>query len=145
MGTQQLLLIVLGVIVVGVAVLAAIIIFQSNSASSNRDAIIADLENFAANAQVYYRKPTTMAGGGYNYLGFNFVGIDTGNDNGSFSVTSTPPAGPTYVPGSTDPITVSTQTLFIVGCGTEIGDDGANPVKAFIEVSHDSLISVVLN
>lgn len=135
----------LGVIVVGVGVLAAIIIFQSNSAGSNRDAIITDLENLAANAQVYYRKPTTMAGGGYNYLGFNFVGIDTGNENASYSVTVTQPTGPTYVPGSTDPIAASTLTIFIVGCGTETGDDGLNPVKVYIEVSHDSLTSIVLN
>lgn len=78
-------------------------------------------------------------------MGFNFVGIDTGNENGSYSVTATRPPDPTYTPGSTDPIGVSTQTLYIVGCGTEVGDDGVNPVKAFMEVSHDSLITVVLN
>ena len=145
MGAQQLLLIALATIIVGVAVFVAIVLFKGNSQSSNRDAVIADLENLATTAQQYYRKPTTLAGGGYDYLGFNFMGIDTGNENGSYSVTASLPTGTTYVPGSTSPISVSTHTLYIVGCGKMLGDDGVDPVKVYLAVTNDSLSSFVLN
>ncbi len=145
MGTQQLLLVVLGVIVVGVAVMVAIIMFDSNSQGANRDAIISDLENRAASALQYYRKPTMMAGGGYSYLGYALSIVDTGNANGSYSATLTLPSGTAYVPGNMDAITTPTQTIYLVGCGTETGDDGASPVKAFMKVSQDSLTTVVLN
>ncbi|HEY9165857.1 MAG TPA: hypothetical protein VIS48_06815 [Candidatus Kryptonia bacterium] len=145
MGTQQLLLIVLGIIIVGVAVFIAILLFKGNSQSANRDAITADLENLATIAQQYYRKPTTLAGGGYNYLGFNIIGLDTGNEDGSYSIAATQPSGPDYTPGNTDPINTSTQTIFLLGCGKEIGNDETNPVKIFMEVTQDSLSAYVLN
>jgi len=45
MGQQQLLLIVLGVIVVGIAVIVGINLFTVNAVSSNRDGVTADLTN----------------------------------------------------------------------------------------------------
>ena len=56
MGQQQLLLIVLGVIIVGIAIAVGISMFKSNAQSSNRDQVINDLNNLAAKAQQYYRK-----------------------------------------------------------------------------------------
>jgi hypothetical protein len=49
MGQQQILLIVLSVILVGVAVAIGISMFRDNAINSNRDAIYSDLNNFAAN------------------------------------------------------------------------------------------------
>ena len=51
MGQQQLLLIVLGVIIVGIAVVVGISVFTASSSSSNQDAVISDLQNISANAQ----------------------------------------------------------------------------------------------
>ncbi len=67
MGQQQLLLIVLGVIIVGIAIAVGITMFKTNAQSSNRNQVINDLQNLAAKAQQYYRKPTSMAGGGQSF------------------------------------------------------------------------------
>src|SRR3989339_505095 len=48
MGQQQLLLIVLGVIIVGIAVVVGINVFTASSSQANRDATISDLTNLAS-------------------------------------------------------------------------------------------------
>ena len=48
MGQQQLLLIILGVIIVGIAVAVGITMFQDNAISANRDAVTNDLVQLAA-------------------------------------------------------------------------------------------------
>ncbi len=57
MGQQQLLLIILGVIVVGIAVAVGITMFQDNAVSANRDAVVERMVNLSARAQQYYRRP----------------------------------------------------------------------------------------
>ena len=63
MGQQQLLLIILGVIIVGIAIAVGISMFSSSSVQSNKDAIINDLNNLAANAFQFRIRPITMGGG----------------------------------------------------------------------------------
>ena len=70
MGTQQVLLIVLAVIIVGVAVAVGITMFGSQSASANIDALKADLMSFGAQAIAFYKTPAGMAGGGNGNPGF---------------------------------------------------------------------------
>jgi Tfp pilus assembly protein PilE len=69
MGQQQLLLIILGVIIVGIAVAVGITMFRDNAVHSNRDAIANDLMHLAAKAKHYYRRPASMGGGGHNFTG----------------------------------------------------------------------------
>ncbi len=69
MGQQQLLLIILGVIVVGIAVAVGITMFSDNAVSANRDAVSNDLVNLAARAQQYYRRPAALGGGGNSFAG----------------------------------------------------------------------------
>ena len=64
MGQQQLLLIVLGVIVVGIAVVVGINLFNASAVSANRDGVVSDLNNLGAMAQQHYKKPASMGGGG---------------------------------------------------------------------------------
>ncbi len=90
MGQQQLLLIVLGVIIVGIAIVVGIQMFGSNASSSNTDAVISDLNNLAAKAQQYYVKPTAMGGGGNSFTGWTIPASDTvNNPNGSYTATVT--------------------------------------------------------
>ena len=70
MGQQQLLLIVLGIIVVGIAVGIANQPFEVNSEESNKDSIASELNNVAMLAQQYYNKPLEMGGGNYNFNGW---------------------------------------------------------------------------
>ena len=70
MGQQQLLLIVLGVIVVGIAVVVGINLFNANAESSAQDSIVSQATNIGALAQQYYKKPTSMGGGGNSFARF---------------------------------------------------------------------------
>ena len=69
MGQQQLLLIILGVIVVGIAVAVGITMFTDNAVNANRDAVTNGLVNLAARAQQFYRRPTALGGGGNSFVG----------------------------------------------------------------------------
>lgn len=64
MGQQQLLLIVLGVIIVGIAIVVGINLFQAQAEESTKDAMVAAATNIGAMAQQYYKKPVAMGGGG---------------------------------------------------------------------------------
>lgn len=67
MGQQQLLLIVLGVIVVGIAVVVGINLFNANAETSTQDSIVSQGTNLGAMAQQYYKKPISMGGGGNSF------------------------------------------------------------------------------
>ena len=127
MGQQQLLLIVLGVIVVGIAVVVGINLFDANATSANRDGVISDLNNLGAMGQQYYKKPTSMGGGGNAFTGWT---IPTGLDS---------TANGTYTK------TVAAQTLTLVGTGNEIGTDGTEKVKATATVTGNSITVAVDN
>ncbi len=116
MGQQQLLLIILGVIVVGIAVAVGITMFQDNASSSNRDSVTNDLVNLAARAQEYYRRPVTLGGGGNSFVGLtaNAAGLakltsKASNANGSYDITT---AG-------------TATTVVLQGTGVEKGSDGS--------------------
>ena len=67
MGQQQLLLIVLGVIIVGIAIVVGINLFNANAETSTQDSIVAQGTNIGALAQQYYKKPTALGGGGNDF------------------------------------------------------------------------------
>ncbi len=69
MGQAQLLLVILGVLLVGVAIFIGVELSQQNSVSSVRDAVLTDLNNFAARALAYYTKPATQGGGNKSFDG----------------------------------------------------------------------------
>jgi hypothetical protein len=99
MGTQQLLLIVLGVIIVGIAVVVGINIFGTNAEQANKDAITQDCLRIAAAAQGFYRKPIMLGGGNNAFDGGDGIDIEdcgmsddgTGagvNVNGTYTITT---------------------------------------------------------
>ncbi len=117
MGQQQLLLIILGVIIVGIAVAVGITMFQDNALSASRDAMTADLVNLASKAQQYYRKPASLGGGGNSFAGITAVTVLVGaavatNDNATYSVDGTP----------------SATSIVFVGTGATEGAGGVLPV-----------------
>ena len=64
MGQQQLLLIVLGVILVGVAVVLGIQYFAVGAEEGAKDELVAHNLVIGSNAQQWYKKPVAMGGGG---------------------------------------------------------------------------------
>ena len=116
MGQQQLLLIVLGVIVVGIAVVVGINLFNANAVSSNRDGVVSDLNNLGAMAQQFYKKPTSMGGGGNTFTGWTLpLELDT-TANGNYVAT------------------VSAQSVTIQGYGTELATNGS-------KINHTATVS----
>jgi Tfp pilus assembly protein PilE len=139
MGQQQLLLIILGVIVVGIAVAVGITMFSDSAVSANRDAITNDLVNLASRAQQYYRRPAMLGGGSNSFVGLtaDILGLQkltnkATNGNGTYSI-SVAGAGVG---------TASTVTL--LGVGNEIGSDGTSKVTVKCVVLKDSVLCTVL-
>jgi len=84
-GQQQLLLIILGVIIVGIAIAVGLSLFSAQSVQSNRDAIINDLNNLASHAYQYRIRPTSMGGGQGDYTNFNIPVKMQTNENGTYT------------------------------------------------------------
>ena len=72
MGQQQLLLVILVTIIVGIATVVAINTFSSASDSANLDAVRQDMITFASSASGYFMKPAMLGGGGNSYAGLTF-------------------------------------------------------------------------
>jgi len=73
MGQQQLLLIILGVIIVGIAIAVGLSLFSAQSVQSNKDAMINDLNNIAAQCYQFRIRPSSMGGGQGSYDGSTVV------------------------------------------------------------------------
>jgi Tfp pilus assembly protein PilE len=133
MGQQQLLLIILGVIVVGITVAVGITMFIDDAVNANRDAVTNDLVDLASRAQQYFRKPAALGGGGNSFAGLtaDAAGLrkltnQAKNANGIYAIQ-----------------TAGTATgLVIQGIGTEHGD-ATNFITMEIHVFTDRADSVV--
>ncbi len=90
MGQTQLLMIVLAVMIVGIAVTVGITQFGESALAANRDAINTDCATVVSKAQGWFRKPTSLGGGGNSFANFSLAkaGVAASNDNGSISVTT---------------------------------------------------------
>jgi outer membrane murein-binding lipoprotein Lpp len=89
MGQQQLLLIVLGVIIVGVAVVTGINLFEANARQAKMDELTSEVTNFAISAMQYYQKPQTMGGGGKRFYGWMIPGTSEFPQHSGSAVTCT--------------------------------------------------------
>ena len=100
MGQQQLLLIVLITIIIGIASLVAVTTFDSAAKSANRDALTIDVTTLASSAQDYFLRPEPLGGGGRTFDGFiiqgkllpvsgiNSDGLYAETENGTLEVVS---------------------------------------------------------
>lgn len=136
MGQQQLLLIVLSVIIVGIAVVVGIQMFSASSASSNLEAVTGDLLNLASRAQQFYVKPSGLGGGGNSFTGLtaNSAGIakltpKASNDNGTYSIST---AG-------------NGTSVTLQGVGNQDGDGDGTDCTVRITVFADSLATTIVN
>jgi hypothetical protein len=112
MGTQQILLIVLSVIIVGAAIAVGIQMFNAQAYSANKSAIAADAQSFASQVVQYYKTPESQGGAGGKvenmtdeiiggYIGWS--GHSTNNDSGEYII---------------DGVTATTVTIY--GLGKEV-------------------------
>jgi len=122
MGTQQIYLIVLAVIIVGIATGVAFTIFMNHQYYSNRQNMASEMATFAPAVLKYWNTSRLLAGADANmnrlsiagvagYIGFNIVKVINGvttystkDDNGEFRVTA---------------ISTTDSTVTIQGLGSE--------------------------
>ncbi len=103
MGQQQLLLLVLGAIIVGLAIVVGINLFSQGALKANEDAVRQDILTMMSRAEEFYRKPEMLGGGGkdfsklksftdlgyrYNSDGSAVTGKTYTNDNGTYTLTT---------------------------------------------------------
>lgn len=88
MGQQQLLLIILALILVGIAIAAGLSIFNAQRVKTNLDDIISDLNLLAANAYQYRGRPTTMSGGQGSYIGYIIPKIMASNESANYKISN---------------------------------------------------------
>ena len=99
MGQQQLLLVILVTILVGIATVVAINVFGSAAEQANRDAVRQDLLQGASGGQAAYIQPVALGGAGRDFVAFgaNNIARATGipgaingavitNENGIYTV-----------------------------------------------------------
>ena len=125
MGQQQLLLIILGVIIVGIAIAVGLSLFSAQSVQSNKDAMINDLNNISAHAYQFRIRPASMGGGQGVYTGYTIPGKMAKNENGTYA--STPAANTvtlvaTSAANTTNVITVVVDSDGKLGSWTYGGD-----------------------
>jgi Tfp pilus assembly protein PilE len=134
-GQQQLLLVLLGVIVISVAVAIGITMFSDSAVSTNRDALVSDLQNLATRAQQFYHRPTSMGGGGnsFNLLTTGSIALLTATPtdaNGSFYIETA---------GNGSGINA---TVVIRGVGTELNNGAPVAARVFVYPDRDSVVSL---
>ena len=114
MGQQQLLLIVLGVIIVGLSIYGGIRVMDSFNQSSERDQLMVHLQSIVSDARTYAAKPAYLGGGAGTFTGFSPARNTTTTER--FRI----------YPG------VNPNILTLTGYGSVTGADGTNPVQVLL-------------
>lgn len=137
MGTQQILLIVLGVIIVGVSISVGISMFAHQAYNANKMAVAAELQNYAALVLQFWKTPKSMGGAGgvllnlnttacANYIGFSDAEMSTSSENGTYKL-----------------ISIVGSVVTLQGLGLEMKNDEYPFVTTVIDVTTNQITSTV--
>lgn len=88
MGQQQLLLIVLGVIIVGLALYGGTRMASAANQENERDVLIQQMNTLVAEARKYAARPGHLGGGGNDLSGFSPPAMMTTTDRFTINVSS---------------------------------------------------------
>ncbi|MCK6605457.1 MAG: hypothetical protein L6Q59_11225 [Ignavibacteriaceae bacterium] len=126
MGQQQLLLIVLSMIIVGIAIIIGINVYNQTATDQKAEQLVLDCAQLARRAQEYYFKPAVLGGGGNSFTGWYIPASFDTTYNGIFSVSS-----------------ITSQMVVIEG--TDVGSySGTDPVRVQMTIYPKSITSVRL-
>ena len=126
MGQQQLLLIVLTTIIVGIAVVFSITLFRQRAIDSKRDLLINECGNLAMDAMKYYKKPDNLGGGGNTFVGWSIPDIIITTATGNYSAI------------------IFRDSVLIIGTGNEV-INGTDSVKVQISVYQNNYTTQIIN
>ena len=126
MGQQQLLLLVLGIIIVGVALIVGIQAFSENQKKSNADSLTLTSMRIASAAQTWLSTPASLGGGlVQGALPGDFTGVSLQLDDLGFSVDTNGDYIDQY---GTYSATVSSSDLVITARSASTSGGGDNNV-----------------
>ena len=126
MGQQQLLLIVLALIIVGIAIAISVELFRANAIEDKRDILIEETSSLADLAIQYYKKPREMGGGGKSFLGWTIPSSMVQTYNGNFMTAS-----------------ITQAQVIITGTGTEVVT-GTDSIKVETYVSGTEYHTIII-
>ena len=126
MGQQQLLLVVLSIVLVGIAVVVGINLFTANSIEQKRTEITSEGTQLASEAQLFYRKPISYGGGGRTFTGWTVPPQYQPTAAGTFSAT------------------VTAQEVIITCIANEVAYNGSD-VEVKITVHSDEWTATIIN
>jgi len=108
MGQQQVLLLVLVSILVGIATMIAINVFTESQETANREAVRIELMEAVSPARAYFYQAEQLGGGGRSFANIQMHNIfmDSTTANGDYSITNR-----------------STDSFHLVGSPESGGDD----------------------
>lgn len=127
MGQQQLLLIILSAIVVGVAIMIGVILFNTNAIEQKRNEIINECALLASEAQLYFRRPKDLGGGGKSFVGWDIPAQYATTEVGRF-----------------DASVISSTEVKITGTGNEVVTSG-DSVQVEVTVNSLTYNTVILH
>ena len=124
MGQQQLLLLVLSAIIVGIAIVVGINMFGTGAYQSNLENVTQDVVTIAAKAQEWYRKPSVLGGGNRTFTGINLtsLGFPDSTANGKYVLSA-----------------VGASQFTITGTGQEDGNGDGGRLTVAVDVFPDSV------
>ena len=88
MGTQQLLLVVLGIFVIGIAIVLASQLFETHAEDTTKDSIASECVNIGQLAQQYFSKPREMGGGSKSFEGWNISSELDSTSSGIYTISA---------------------------------------------------------
>lgn len=110
MGTQQLLLLVLGLMVVLSMIYIGTLLYNSYVIENNRDLVISTLNTISEMCLTYYKKPVELGGGEGVFLGWTLPPEFENTEVGTFRAT------------------VRKNKVNLRGTGVENGNDGRRKI-----------------
>ena len=110
MGQQQLLLVVLGIILVGIALAVGVSLFRANAIDQKRNYVMNECINLAAMAQQYYLKPSAYGGGSSSFVNWSIPPeLDT-TASGTYRISSQTKNSVTII-GTGNEVVTGTDTI----------------------------------
>ncbi len=126
MGQQQLLLIVLGIIIVGIAIAISIQLFRQGAIDNKRDLLVNECNSLASIAIGYFKKPREFGGGGKSFVGWQIPGSMQSTTTGNYTISN-----------------IQHDELEITGTGTEVVTS-PDSIEVRTTVTSNSYNSVVI-
>ncbi len=90
MGQQQMLLVLMAAMIIGIAIVLGLTMYQENALAANQDDLRDALMTVAARAQGWYRRPASLGGGARSFAQISWTKIhfDSSTTSGEFTMTN---------------------------------------------------------